>query len=821
MKCTAFARDFRRRYGRAKILLGIFAKASKAQGLSFAISKAKNYLKREANRPTSVQGLRLSDQERYVMERSAQNEYLTNYSSSMLESAHFDFIHKHFSSPPVNWKKLVLYPLSYPMELTQRPDHILRDFAENGYQCIILQIDGAEPFIRETAPNIYLTNLYAGVISYLSSKELVFYITYPFYTYILNHLQRPTVVYDVLDDLSVFSLNCEAMKSDHLELLGRADVTLFSSQELFNTNHDHVGGTAFLVTNGVWAKDFVINADQANKEVNFKKHPNEYVIGYHGAISELLDWALLERIIEIPRVRLVFIGPVAYFDHNPNGYQTIQNRVLAAEKVTHIPPVPYQDLKYYLKGFDASIVPFVINEKTNPVLPLKLFEYMAMGLHVFATPTKTLSRYSNIIYVADREAMPDLIQKEMNGKDKSPGTTDYSHTLSDVDWGRQLSPVISMLDNKIANKKHIPRREKTVDIVNVNFFDWDGVTLYKGGAERYVYDLACMLKEDGWFPRILQNANKPFALDFRGIPVVGIQTDSGGDLPAMSKIYREVCRESDLVIASPADLACELWGLNVVGINHGIFWDHKYKKLENSNIAEYKNIFNALKTSSSIVAVDTNFINWVRTYDYALAGKLTYIPNYFDGKDFFPTQKSFDGPIRILYPRRLYEARGIFITLKAFEYLFDRHKEIELHLVGQANAEDQNIVLEFMGNNKGRVIWEEFGMDEMHKVYQTSHIALTPTMYSEGTSLSCLEAMATNNAIIATNIGGLPNLVIDGFNGLLINPTAEALIQSIERLLVDRQLMGNMAARGVELASAFEKNIWSRRWRNVVAEISK
>jgi glycosyltransferase involved in cell wall biosynthesis len=545
------------------------------------------------------------------------------------------------------------------------------------------------------------------------------------------------------------------------------------------------------------------------------------VVGYHGAITELLDWSLLERIIEISGVRLVFIGPVACFDELSDDAQEIRNKVLASEHVTHIQPVPYRDLKYYLKSFNAAIVPFVVNEKTNPVSPLKLYEYMAMGLPIYATPTKTLSRYSNFIRVADREALPELIQKELPTNRNNLAKTDYSIVLNEVDWRGQLAPIVSMLDHKMNQRKSTVRRKKRVDIVNINFYDWDGLTLYKGGAERYVYDLASILKEDGWSPRILQNANNSFELDFRGIPVLGVKTDSGGDVRAMSKKYRDVCRDSDLVIASPADLACEMWGLNVIAINHGIYWDHKYKTLHSTNFAEYKNIFDAITVSSSIVAVDTNFINWLRTYDYNLAGKLTYVPNYFDNKDFIPVAKKFDGPIRILYPRRLYEARGIFITLKAFDYLFARHGEIELHLVGQANTEDQKIVNKFMDRHKGRVIWEEFDMEEMHKVYRTSHITLVPTMYSEGTSLSCLEAMATNNAIVATNVGGLPNLVVDGFNGLLISPTSEAIIQALEFVLADRKMMGEMAARGVELASVFEKNKWSRRWRNVVTGIFK
>jgi len=358
-----------------------------------------------------------------------------------------------------------------------------------------------------------------------------------------------------------------------------------------------------------------------------------------------------------------------------------------------------------------------------------------------------------------------------------------------------------------------------VDIININFYDWNGEILYKGGAERYVYDLACLLKENGWRPRILQNANKPFTKEFKGFPVWGIPLADTQKFEVMSEKYREICAGSHFVIASPLDLACKLGGLRVIGINHGIYWDGPKAMVK--PLEEYKHLFDAVRAAQVVVAVDTNFINWLRTYDYQLALKAVYIPNYFDESRFFPVNKDFSGKIRILYPRRLYEPRGIFITLEAFKILLEKYPDIELHLVGQANETDTKIVSQFVKEHAPRVMWEEFDMEDMDKVYRLSHIVLIPTLYAEGTSLSCLEAMATNNAIIATHVGGLPNLVINGYNGILISPTAQSLITAVETLLNDRQQMANMANNGVLLSTAFKKQRWQQQWQNIIEQVAK
>lgn len=101
----------------------------------------------------------------------------------------------------------------------------------------------------------------------------------------------------------------------------------------------------------------------------------------------------------------------------------------------------------------------------------------------------------------------------------------------------------------------------------------------------------------------------------------------------------------------------------------------------------------------------------------------------------------------------------------------------------------------------------------MYKVYKETDISLVPTLYSEGTSLSCLEAMASGNFVIASRIGGLTDLIINGYNGFLIEPTMEDFYRTMEEIIENYDELCILRKRAVETAEVFNKNTWKQRWK--------
>jgi glycosyltransferase involved in cell wall biosynthesis len=364
----------------------------------------------------------------------------------------------------------------------------------------------------------------------------------------------------------------------------------------------------------------------------------------------------------------------------------------------------------------------------------------------------------------------------------------------------QKLPVVAELSNKT-----------TIQIMQTTFYDLDGENYFCGGAERYLNDLSQVILEMGYTPFIVQFGNKFWHRKHGNIDVFGVP--SKHSLWLLNQFaHMNPFGEPALRIYSPFTLAFPSTSSNAIGISHGIFWDHPHMMLR-----ALRSVTKAFSNLKTLVSVDTSTLSWFRgTIPSKLVNKdIRYIPNYVDLSSFHPVEKQ-GKKIRIVYPRRLYSQRGYFLVDAIAENILNKYPEVEIHFVGHADESAREAVEDLVANSKGRVLWYQKPDDQMYKVYQEADIVLIPTVASEGTSLSCIEAMATGNAIIATNVGGLSDLIIDGYNGLLISPNSQDLQRAIEKLIESSDYRAQLGAKALEVSKCFDKKIWESRWREIL-----
>ena len=107
---------------------------------------------------------------------------------------------------------------------------------------------------------------------------------------------------------------------------------------------------------------------------------------------------------------------------------------------------------------------------------------------------------------------------------------------------------------------------------------------------------------------------------------------------------------------------------------------------------------------------------------------------------------------------------------------------------------------------------------EMHERYAQADVFVLPS-HAEGVPIVLMEAMASGLPVIATRINGIPELVIDGETGLLVDPGDPAALRAaIERLTADPALRAGLAAAGrAHVAAHYELGASARAVREVLA----
>lgn len=372
---------------------------------------------------------------------------------------------------------------------------------------------------------------------------------------------------------------------------------------------------------------------------------------------------------------------------------------------------------------------------------------------------------------------------------------------------------------------------KKVFILYNNFLTPDGKNFTIGGVQTYIKALVDIIKDNGMIPIIMQHGKHDFRKDFQDIKIIGIETKENWSTSKKNKLLFNECMKicdpkKDIIIVGSHSMGVRNNLNNVVGIQHGIAFDRRC--YENTNtftklidsikrvLSGYNAIIKARKFNY-LVAVDYNFLNWFRTMPGFKKDHVKVIPNFVRCKN-FTKNDNINGKIKIIFARRFEKHRGTRLFATVVLGLLDKFSNIHITFAG--NGPDEEYLKKLFEDTEQVRFFEYDSKDslDIHKAYD---IAVIPTIGSEGTSLSLLESMAAKCAVVATNVGGMTNIVLDNFNGLLVDPNENELSQAIEKLIKDEELRRRLAENAyVSVSEAFNFDIWESKWIEVLNNIN-
>lgn len=172
------------------------------------------------------------------------------------------------------------------------------------------------------------------------------------------------------------------------ELLINSDHVLYVSHELMKRDSEVVGSRAYFLDHGVDLDHFSPDVD-VHPDVASIPQPR---VGFFGGLDDyVVDTGLLEETArQLPDASLVLIG----------------DATCSMDELTALPNVhwlgfrPYNDIPALGRGFTVAIMPWLDNEWIRFANPIKLKEYLALGLPVVSTDYPEVDAYREQISVA-------------------------------------------------------------------------------------------------------------------------------------------------------------------------------------------------------------------------------------------------------------------------------------------------------------------------------------------------------------------------------------------------------------------------------------
>lgn len=204
--------------------------------------------------------------------------------------------------------------------------------------------------------------------------------------------------------------------------------------------------------------------------------------------------------------------------------------------------------------------------------------------------------------------------------------------------------------------------------------------------------------------------------------------------------------------------------------------------------ARYKRINKAMRKANFFMPI-SNYMAERLVKEGVRKDKIKVIPNIIELDRFLRLKECKNKKTKILYLGAYTYSKGVFVLLEALKGL----KNYECNFYGDGFL--RKPMKKYINKNKLNVrINKPVSYSSIHKLYQKHDIVVFPSLVPEAFGRVALEAMASARPVIASDIGGVKDIV-DSKTGIMIKPgSVKELRKALEKLISNkkpRQKLGN------------------------------
>jgi len=232
---------------------------------------------------------------------------------------------------------------------------------------------------------------------------------------------------------------------------------------------------------------------------------------------------------------------------------------------------------------------------------------------------------------------------------------------------------------------------------------------------------------------------------------------------------------------------------------HGSRFDVYFRE---SSKSRQRSITRSLESADLVIALSEEWR--VRLRRIAPRSNVRVLPNPVSVAEFEPTLEGRyavpESGGTVLFLGAFGKRKGVYDLLEGIPAVAAERPEVVFEMGGDQEVAEVAGLIEKGGVERNvKMLGWVTGTDKL-AAFTRAHIYVLPS-YHEGLPIGVLEAMAAGLPVVTTPVGGIPEVVKDGVNGIIITPgDVRALSSALLRLLGDPALRKRMSDANVELA---------------------
>lgn len=319
-------------------------------------------------------------------------------------------------------EKIAIIPCSFEFDeyVNQRPINYAKYLADRGYKVLYVvwqwnENTKVQNAFKEVYKNIMQIPLYSFIkvpIEFENIRKKIFYINFPnqMFTEMSYNLRANGFIihYDIMDEWEEFKKVGQAdwfKKNVEEKFILESDCVTAVSPYLIE-KYNHLRKDIKLIPNGFYEKVTGTN----NKNISLKNIENNIInIGYFGHLTDSwFDWNLIFEIAKANknyRIHIIGYGMP----------EKIQKELENLNNIVYYGKIPTTMLYQHVKNWNIGIIPFKESNLAKAVDPIKIYEYLYMGLPVIVSGIEHLESYpmTNIVKNADefKKTVEEVIAK--------------------------------------------------------------------------------------------------------------------------------------------------------------------------------------------------------------------------------------------------------------------------------------------------------------------------------------------------------------------------------------------------------------------------